>query len=57
MLKKENYHANQIEQLLTMSKTSKKYIVIKNQSEHIKSGVWEQFGFPEKLKEEIKRTV
>ena len=51
-VKKENYRANQIEQLLTMSKTSKEYVVIKNQSEHIKSDIWEQFGFPAKLKKE-----
>ena len=35
-----------------MSKTSKEYVVIKNQSEHIKSDVWEQLRFLAKLKKE-----
>ena len=53
-VKKENYRPNQIEQLLKMSKTSKEHVFIKNQSEHIKSDVWEQFGFLVKLKKEQK---
>lgn len=42
-VKKENYRPDQVELLLRMSKNSREYIVIRNPSEHIKSGVWDQF--------------
>lgn len=46
---KEKYRPDEIEHLLKISSETRKYSVIKNASQSIKSEVWSSFGFPGKL--------